>query len=73
MDFADEATAAQALHLADCLARIRTRPGTMQEPPRDHPGGWPAECDECGEPIPEGRRLAVPGVRLCVSCQEARE
>ena len=27
------------------------------------------ECDDCGEPIPEGRRKAVPGVRLCVACQ----
>lgn len=27
-------------------------------------------CEECGEPIPEGRRRAVPGVRLCVDCQE---
>jgi len=30
-------------------------------------------CFECGEEIPEGRRRAVPGARLCVSCQEARE
>jgi len=27
-------------------------------------------CEECGERIPEARRVAVPGVRLCVSCQE---
>lgn len=27
------------------------------------------EC-ECGEPIPEGRRLAIPGVQLCVGCAE---
>jgi phage/conjugal plasmid C-4 type zinc finger TraR family protein len=27
------------------------------------------EC-ECGEEIPEGRRLAIPGVRLCVPCAE---
>ena len=26
-------------------------------------------CEDCEEPIPEGRRLAVPGVRLCVGCQ----
>lgn len=26
-------------------------------------------CEECGERIPEGRRRAVPGVRLCVPCQ----
>lgn len=29
-----------------------------------------AECEECGKEIPEARRKAVPGVRLCVSCQE---
>ncbi len=28
-----------------------------------------AECEECGEPIPEARRKAVPGVRRCVACQ----
>ena len=27
------------------------------------------ECAECGSAIPEARRKAVPGVRLCVGCQ----
>ena len=27
-------------------------------------------CEECGEEIPEARRRAVPGVRLCIACQE---
>ena len=31
------------------------------------------ECDECGATIPEARRKAVPGVRLCVSCQETND
>ena len=26
-------------------------------------------CEECDSAIPEARRTAVPGVRLCVSCQ----
>jgi len=26
-------------------------------------------CEECGVTIPKARRKAVPGVRLCVSCQ----
>ena len=30
-------------------------------------------CEECGEAIPEPRRAAVPGVRLCVGCQDARD
>lgn len=27
-------------------------------------------CAECGAAIPEARRAAIPGVRLCVPCQE---
>jgi len=27
-------------------------------------------CEACDNPIPEARRKAVPGVRLCVACQE---
>lgn len=27
-------------------------------------------CEECGEEIPEARRKAMPGVRLCLACQE---
>jgi phage/conjugal plasmid C-4 type zinc finger TraR family protein len=30
-----------------------------------------SHCAECGTRIPEARRNAVPGVRLCVPCQEA--
>jgi phage/conjugal plasmid C-4 type zinc finger TraR family protein len=30
-------------------------------------------CEECEAPIPAARRKAVPGVRLCVSCQEAHD
>lgn len=32
-----------------------------------------SHCEECGEAIPEARRKAVPGVRLCVPCQAARD
>jgi phage/conjugal plasmid C-4 type zinc finger TraR family protein len=31
------------------------------------------ECEECGAAIPAARRKAVPGARLCVSCQEAED
>ena len=38
------------------------------------PGGISeTHCVECGEPIPERRRLVVPGVRTCVACQAARD
>ena len=30
-------------------------------------------CEECDAPIPAARRKAVPGVRLCVACQEAHD
>jgi len=30
-------------------------------------------CEECDAPIPEARRKAVPGVRLCVECQETHD
>jgi phage/conjugal plasmid C-4 type zinc finger TraR family protein len=32
-----------------------------------------AYCEECGEPIPQARREAIKGVRLCVSCQGERD
>jgi len=36
-------------------------------------GEGPKICDECGEPIPEARRRALPGVRTCVPCQSGRD
>ena len=30
-------------------------------------------CEECEETIPEARRSAIPGVRLCVNCQSERD
>ncbi|MFW5816186.1 MAG: DksA/TraR family C4-type zinc finger protein [Wenzhouxiangella sp.] len=33
-------------------------------------GSGRLECEECGESIPEARRHALPGVKLCVVCQE---
>ena len=46
--------------VADALARARRR----------RPSGESlTHCEDCGEPIPEARRRAVPGVRRCVACQ----
>lgn len=28
-----------------------------------------AHCEDCGAKIPVARRKAIPGVKLCVSCQ----
>lgn len=44
----------------DAISRVRDR----------LPRGKSLEhCEECGKAIPEARRHAVPGVRLCISCQ----
>lgn len=47
--------------VADAVERARRRMGV---------GESLTECEDCGAKIPEGRRRAVPGVRLCVKCQE---
>ena len=36
-------------------------------------GSGLTHCEECDAAIPEARRKAVPGVRLCVACQEAHD
>ena len=48
--------------VGDAIQRARSR--LPQGPGRSH-------CEECEAPIPEGRRRAMPGVRLCIACQEA--
>ncbi|HEY4529622.1 MAG TPA: DksA/TraR family C4-type zinc finger protein [Luteimonas sp.] len=48
----------------DGIERARSRLGT---------GPGRRDCEECGEPIPEARRSAVPGVRLCIACQSAQD
>jgi phage/conjugal plasmid C-4 type zinc finger TraR family protein len=32
-----------------------------------------SHCEECDAAIPEARRRAVPGVRLCVACQQVHD
>lgn len=50
--------------LEDAVERARSRLPVGES--LDH-------CEECGAAIPEGRRLAVPGVRLCVNCQSQHD
>ena len=53
-----------AASLADAAARARDR----------LPRGESLEfCENCGEAIPQKRREALPGVRLCVPCQAEKE
>ena len=32
-----------------------------------------SHCEDCDAPIPDARRKAVPGVRLCIACQSERD
>ncbi len=32
-----------------------------------------SKCEECDKAIPAARREAVPGVRLCITCQAERD
>ena len=32
-----------------------------------------SNCEECDAAIPDARRKAVPGVRLCITCQSERD
>lgn len=57
---------AQALELREWEANQR-----RVAPPISAPSAY--FCESCDEPIPEGRRLAVPGVALCVECQSDLE
>ena len=50
--------------VADAVKRARSRLGNGESRTR---------CEVCEEPIPEARRKALPGVRLCVACQTEME
>jgi phage/conjugal plasmid C-4 type zinc finger TraR family protein len=59
---ANEEIAAQ---VADELRRLQAR--------RRPVGESLTHCAECDEPIPEARRRAIPGVKLCIDCQAERD
>ncbi|AWV07863.1 DksA/TraR family C4-type zinc finger protein [Marilutibacter maris] len=48
----------------DAIRRARSRMAS---------GPGLSHCEECDAPIPEARRRAVPGVRLCIACQESAD
>lgn len=51
--------------IGDELARLKARRAPV--------GDSLTHCAECDEPIPEARRLAIPGVKLCIDCQQDRD
>ena len=66
MDVADVAAKREAEFLAEAL-------GNFDKHAHHAHGGSLSHCEDCGEPIPEARQKAVPGVRLCVACQTILE
>ncbi len=51
--------------ITDELARMKARRGPT--------GESLTHCAECEEEIPQARREAVPGVKLCIDCQTGRD
>lgn len=50
--------------IRDGIKRVRSK--LAQGPGLTH-------CEECAAAIPQARRTAVPGARLCVTCQQAQD
>ncbi|MEW6670212.1 MAG: TraR/DksA C4-type zinc finger protein [Thermodesulfobacteriota bacterium] len=63
MDEADLGNESAAFHLRLNLAGATARPA----------GPGSGVCIDCGETIPEARRLAVPGCIRCRECQAEAE
>lgn len=61
----DRASEIEEMHRAAAIARQAAH-GRQQAPSA-------YECEECGEPIPEARRMAAPGCRCCIDCQNEME
>lgn len=51
--------------ISDELARLKVR--------RQPVGDSLTNCADCEEPIPEARREAIPGVKLCIDCAQDRD
>ncbi|MEJ6389627.1 DksA/TraR family C4-type zinc finger protein [Gymnodinialimonas ulvae] len=51
--------------ISDELARMRARSGPQ--------GESLTHCADCEEPIPDARRAAIPGVKLCIDCASDRD
>lgn len=67
-DIIDRAAENEAMFLAEALHKAR-QPYHGQASHSENAVSAEA-CDDCGSPIPEARRKAVPGCTRCVFCQE---
>jgi phage/conjugal plasmid C-4 type zinc finger TraR family protein len=68
-DDVDRASAREGELLAEALYQQHRRAGTDGKTFADSA----QRCTECDALIPQARRWAVPGCRLCVCCQETIE
>lgn len=66
MDVTDYASEREDAHRAAAIAAV------LDRLPSSH-GAMPENCENCGDFIPEARRLILPGVLLCVYCQGLHE
>ena len=51
--------------ITDELARLKARKQPV--------GDSLTHCADCEDPIPEARRDAIPGVKLCIDCMSERD
>ncbi|TCD20913.1 TraR/DksA family transcriptional regulator [Lelliottia amnigena] len=63
MDIIDTAAEIEELQRNAALSAHRLNPNAVSA---EH-------CEECGDPIPEPRRAAVPGCQTCAECQLEKE
>ncbi len=68
-DIFDRATAQEERDRDDALKLQAHRAGIAGKTVADSA----TECSDCDEPIPEQRRVAIPGCQRCVECQAQRE
>jgi len=74
MDTYDLASDARDQEISVILTdRVREKLGAIDEALGRMDDGSYGVCEECGLDIAEGRLLALPFTRLCVSCQSDRE
>jgi len=66
MDVIDIASEREDAHRTAVIAAHLAQKKIPQRPSAEH-------CEDCGADIPEARRLIIPGVLLCVECQEHQE
>ncbi|AMA03098.1 C4-type zinc finger protein [Enterobacter asburiae] len=62
-DFADDASAVEELQRDAALSAHRINRDAVSA----------THCSDCGENIPELRRVKVPGCQRCASCQQDEE